>query len=452
MKSTYTTVRLLARILGVSLCGLTLSQGNSIAAGRSPPSEFGVDTPELAHVGEFAVGVRTLHLVENDQQDVLGFDATSGTFAKSDRDLTVDIWYPARVPAGAKRETYSASLPGEPPASPFEFSVPGIAVRDALPAGTALPLVIVSHGRSNATAAMTWLTENLASKGYVVAAIRHADPDYADPRLFVQILVRRPLDIAYVARTLQGRLGAEHLIDPSRTALIGYSMGGYGVLTAAGATLDPASPMMKGVPGGLMLPYARGAQQAAAVRVDGVRAVVALAPYGGGAPAVWGPEGLLGITVPMLLIAGDNDKTINYATGARAIFDAAFNARRYLLTFKGAGHAVGLNPAPEAKPRSLWDLEWFEDPVWKKERITAINAHFITAFLDRFVKGEESKSAYIDLVTSESSGGVWPAVSRLPYDAYSPATNGVTVWKGFQRNRAAGLELLRAEPVPAAGR
>jgi len=39
-------------------------------------------------------------------------------------------------------------------------------------------------------------------------------------------------------------------------------------------------------------------------------------------------------------------------------------------------------------------------------------------------------------------------VSGLPYDAYSPAADGVTVWKGFQRNRAAGLELLRAEPVP----
>ena len=438
-------------VLGVSLSVLAGSPGNGAAPAPAvaPPPEFGVDTPALARLGAFAVGVKTLHLVQADQVEVLAFDAASGTYPKRDREITVDLWYPARAAAGVKRETYAASLPGEPPAAPFEFTVPGIAIRDAPAAGTGFPLVIVSHGRSNATVAMTWITENLASKGYVVAAIRHADPDYSDPRRFVQILVRRPLDIAYVARWLQDTLGAQHLIDPTRVALIGYSMGGYGVLTAAGATLDPASSMMRGIPGGLMLPYARGAKEAGTLLVAGLRAVVALAPYGGGTPAVWGGDGLPGIAVPLLLIAGDNDKTINYTTGARAIFDAAFNSRRYLLTFKGAGHAVGLNPAPAEKPRSLWDLEWFEDPVWKKQRITAINAHFITAFLDRFVKGDESKSAYLDLTTTESAGGVWPAASRLPYDAFSPGIDGITVWTGFQRNRAAGLELLRAEPVPA---
>jgi hypothetical protein len=37
----------------------------------------------------------------------------------------------------------------------------------------------------------------------------------------------------------------------------------------------------------------------------------------------------------------------------------------------------------------------------------------------------------------------------LAYDAYSPGTPGITVWKGFQRSHAAGLELLRAEAGPA---
>ena len=45
--------------------------------------------------------------------------------------------------------------------------------------------------------------------------------------------------------------------DPSRTAVIGYSMGGYGVLSAAGAILDPQGGAVKLVPGGLMLPFAR---------------------------------------------------------------------------------------------------------------------------------------------------------------------------------------------------
>jgi len=101
---------------------------------------------------------------------------------------------------------------------------------------------------------MTWLTENLASKGYVVAAIEHDDPPITDRTRYPQLLLRRPLDIAYITGALQDALAAEHLIDPSRTALVGYSMGGYGVLTAAGATLDPTGPPTKLMPGGLLMP------------------------------------------------------------------------------------------------------------------------------------------------------------------------------------------------------
>jgi hypothetical protein len=38
------------------------------------PSQFGVDAPELAHPGQFAVGIRRLTLTQKDQVDVLAFD------------------------------------------------------------------------------------------------------------------------------------------------------------------------------------------------------------------------------------------------------------------------------------------------------------------------------------------------------------------------------------------
>jgi hypothetical protein len=97
----------------------------------------------------------------------------------------------------------------------------------------------------------------------------------------------------------------------------------------------------------------------------------------------------------------------------------------------------------------LWDLEWFEDPVWRKERVNAIEAHFITAFLGRFVKGDETLASYLNVPVVESSAGAWPATEPPPaYDAYSPGTGAVTVWKGFQRRQAAALELLQAPPAP----
>lgn len=97
----------------------------------------------------------------------------------------------------------------------------------------------------------------------------------------------------------------------------------------------------------------------------------------------------------------------------------------------------------------LWDKDWFEDPVWRKERISAINIHFITAFLDRYVKDDSSRDAYLDVRTPDSDEGVWPAQPALPYDAYSPSAGAFTVWKGFQRNHATGLQLLKAAPAPA---
>lgn len=415
-------------------------------AAAEAPSRFGVDAPELAALGPFAVGVRALHFREPAQADVLAFDAVKGRAPLSDRELDVELWYPAKPSADAMRVLYSAALPSEPPAPPARFSVPGIAVRDAPAAARDLPLVIVSHGYSNEPAAMTWLTENLASKGYVVAAIRHADPPITDRGKFDGPLLRRPLDIAFAARALQRTLASAHLIDPTRTALIGYSMGGYGVLTAAGAALDPHGPPTQMIPGGLLLPYVRGGALQPSLLVEGLRAVVAIAPAGGGRLAAWGTDGLGSIKAPLLLIQGDRDRTVDYATGARAIFDQAVNARRYLLTFKGAGHSIGLNPAPDAMRARLWDQDWFEDPVWRAERVNAINAHFITAFLDRFVKGDESRAPYLDVPVPESADGVWPSTAA-PYDAYSAGEPGVSVWRGFQRSQSAGLELLQATPA-----
>jgi predicted dienelactone hydrolase len=282
----------------------------------------------------------------------------------------------------------------------------------------------------------------------VVAAIRHDDPPITDTSKFPAVILRRPLDIAYVTGKLQESLAAEHLIDPAKTALVGYSIGGYGVLTAAGATLDPAGPLTKMVPGGLLLPYVRGATESQAITVKALKAVVAISPAGGGALAAWGGGGLKDIHTPLLLIAGDQDRTVDYTTGARAIFDAATHSSRYLLTFKQGGHSIGLNVSPEAMRGRLWDEDWFEDPVWRKERISAINVHFITAFLDRYVKGDVSRAAYLEVQTPESDAGVWSAQSALPYGSYSPSDSNITVWKGFQRNHAAGLELLGAAAQP----
>ena len=413
----------------------------AVAQSMQPPSRPVVDSPELAALGPLSVGVRTITLVDRNADDVVA--------PRTDRRLTIDIWYPAHSARGAKAVQYSGSLPAERPGPPVTFSVPGIAVRNAKGIPAHYPLVIVSHGRSNATAALSWLTENLASKGYVVAAIRHGDLPRTEAVEGPEMLLRRPLDIAFVTRSLQSSLAAEGLIDPARTALIGYSMGGYGALIDAGAALDPQGAPCKWVPGELLLPYAAGGKLQDTIHIANLKAVVAIAPWGG-AVGAWGKSGPAGVTVPLLLIAGDRDHTVDYSSGARAFFDAAINARRYLLTYHGGGHALGLGPVPAGMRSRVWDISWFEDPVWRKDRIIGINLHMITAFLDRYVKGDESRAAYLDGLVTEAIAGTWQAPPGTAYDAPSPGTAGISLWKGFQRDYAEGLELLRRDAGDAA--
>jgi predicted dienelactone hydrolase len=410
------------------------------------PSSPSVDAPELAALGPYAVGFRTVAFINKGQPDIENVGSTKGGVSLVDRRLQVDIWYPASAVKGAKTVVYRGSLWGEPPRPSVSFSQSGLAVENAKPVGREHPLVVVSHGYSNNPAVMTWLTENLASKGYVVAAIHHRDPN----PYVVSAVTRaapnfnRPVDIAFATAELRKALGAQ--IDPSRIALVGYSQGGYGVLTAGGATLDLEGPNMAVVAGGWLKKIARGSTGADEIKVDGLKAIVALAPGGGLPRSAWGPEGLAEITTPLLLIQGDADPVVDYTTGALAVFGGAVNADRYLLTYKQAGHSIALNPVPTEMRGSLWDIDWFEDPIWRQDRINAINLHFITAFLAVHLRGEADKRDYLDVPMMVSDAGEWKAPDGTPWGAFSPGGEGVTLWKGFQRRHARGMELRHSAP------
>jgi predicted dienelactone hydrolase len=412
------------------------------AAGASAPSVPAVDAPALAALGPHAVGFESLTLTQPAQPDPLAYDPATRTLPSRDRTLPTDVWYPAAPGAAGPPVTYSGALTGED-GKDVPFTTPGIAFPDARPAAGAFPLVILAHGYGGTPAAMTWLAENLASKGYVVVAPHFRDPPYIDAHGLVGPLTRRPLDIAFVAAWAQGRARAKQgplaSADPARTVLIGYSMGGYGVLTAAGGTLSPAlGPMTHGA----LSPYVAGAPQAGALKVADVVAVVAISPAGlFGAAETWGPTGLAAITAPTLMIVGGQDHLVGYDPGVKTLWDQEIHAPRYLLTFENGGHSIGMNPAPDTMRSRLWDLDWWEDPVWRKERVIGVELHVITAFLDRYVTGDAAGGADLDVASPLSNDGAWPAKPGEPYAAVSPGPPAATLWKGFQRGHASGLEL-----------
>lgn len=441
-----------ALILLAAAFGVDGRASAEIATPPRPCSQPGVDAPELAALGRYGVGVRSITLVERSVPDVLAYDKAKGASPLKDRTLVVDVWYPATPDPAANRVVYSGSFPSETPGERAAFTEAGLAVPDA-PADRhqIYPLVVMSHGYSGTPVVLSWLAENLASKGYVVAAAHHEDPPITDASSFVGPLLLRPLDIAFLAHTVQARAKGgdpffSGLVDPTRVALAGYSMGGYGVLTVAGASLAPGSAAI--VPGGALSAYALGGPKAGALHIDGLKAMVAISPAGGAGPLpAWGPEGLATLRTPSLFIVGDQDKLVGYSPGVKTLFDGAIHAPRYMLVFKNGGHSIGMNGAPEAMRHKLWDQDWFEDPVWRKERVIAVNLHMITAFLDLYVKGDQSRAAYLDVIPS-SNAGVWPPPPKgTSYGGYSPGSGGITVWKGFQRVHSAGLEFYHQEPA-----
>ena len=394
------------------------------------------DAPELAKRGEYSVGVQTIALLHKNQLNVLKHkDGVTPTY---DRPLTVEVWYPALIPATKKEiEVYQEVMGNfndpKRPLKPFNFK--GRCLRKAVPKteATPYPLVILSHGYTGSRYLMTYLAENLASKGYVVAAIDHTESTFRDAAPFQSTLYHRPLDQLFVLdemdRLSQKGSGSflAGLVDAKNTGLIGYSMGGYGALNATGAGFSKnAYQIFKSMSGGCEALAERLAGSAAYAKTQDVRikAVVALAPWGMNSGA-WDSTGLVGLTRPTFFIAGSEDDISKYEKGIKAIYDGARNANRYLLTYQNARHNVAPNPAPpEARVEGLPIDEYlrYADSVWDQRRINNINQHFVTAFLGIYLK-KQDLGEYLQLKEKAVDG----------------------IWKGFKPRTSIGLEFRHAE-------
>jgi predicted dienelactone hydrolase len=405
-----------------------------------------VDAPELAPRGPYGVGVRTVVLHNPGQPDILNFDKATGKAPTYDRPLTVEVWYPAVIPKGTEERTvYEMPMPRSSEKA-HETAVAGKALRDATPiAGTPFPLVIVSHGYPGSRFFLSYLTENLASKGYVVAAIDHTDSVIGQEKEFSSTLLNRASDQLFTIEALEALAVPagnflHGLIDASRVAIVGYSMGGYGALASAGAGYSKSSMAAQFVPGGYFDHWTAGNPEYQSRLRKEVKAVVAIAPWGNQPPNnMWDAAGLAGIHIPLLMIAGDQDDISDFSHGIAPAFEKAVNSERCMLVYENARHNVGGNPAPAEARTSFTTQEYFDEPVWRKERITAINQHFITAFLDLYLKGDESRRAYLHVAPEKSNDGVWPL--KRGESVGAKFSDGDKYWKGFQRRWAVGLEM-----------
>jgi alpha/beta superfamily hydrolase len=244
--------------------------------------------------------------------------------------------------------------------------------------------------------------------------------------------MNRPLDVLFVldqmAKLSEKKSNSflSELLDAANTALIGYSMGGYGVLNVAGAGYsEQLVTTFARMTGGSTAVQARATAAPALVASPDkrIKAVVAFAPWGM-ARGAWDAEGLAGLRIPTFFVAGDQDDVSGYEDGIKAIYEGAVNTERYLLTYVNARHNVAPNPPPAI---ALGSGQYFDDfmhyaePAWDLRRINNINQHFVTAFLGIRLKGLDYGD-YLNLLEQ---------------------SNGET-WKGFRPRTSVGLELRHA--------
>lgn len=372
-----------AAVAGLLLAASTLGLPAAAVGAPAPASahdETIAPAPQLpAPTGAAPVGVRTIALVDRTRSDP--FAARRDGRAPR-RALVVSLWYPAR-PSRAPLARYAPrrvlpALVADSGVSPAASRLRTHARTDAPIAPGRHPLLLFSPGYAISRLGYQQLAEELASHGYLVAAVDHT---YESPAVELPggRLVRRSLtkrdapraivldtrvaDVRFALRTLQ-RTERDH-VDPRRIGVFGHSLGGA---TAANVML----------------------------RERGVRAGADLDG------SIFGPVTRRGLDRPFLLFRAnaaavhDPSLTTFHArlTGARPIVDLP-TARH--LSFGDLG--VVARPAPAGVRRRVLGTI---DPL----RAVAVQRAVLTAFFDQALGRAPSAPlpAFPEAVVQEDDG------------------------------------------------
>ncbi|MCF6471758.1 alpha/beta hydrolase [Nonomuraea sp. MG754425] len=364
------TVAASALALVTSLTGLGTT---APAAAEVPVTSVPVTSVPVtalpAPTGDHPVGRTDLHLIDSSRPDpwVTGRDA---------RELMVSIWYPARKGTGRPAPYVTpqeseliirgvpqlADVPADTLARTRTHARTGA---PALKRKGGRPLVVLSPGMTLPRATMTSLAEQLASSGYVVAGIEHTYESVATtfpdgrtvtfeagkagqtPETGAKVARVRAADTEFVLDRLAGSRRWNRLIDERRIAMAGHSVGGQ-----SAAQLLPASGRIKAV-----------------VNLDGT--------YNPRTPAE-------PLDKPFMMIG--NPRHQPGSGGADGSWDAFWphvtgDGKRW-LTVTGAEHMSFVDYAVLQPQLGL------PAAAIGGERAITITRAYVTAFLDRHLKGE----------------------------------------------------------------
>ena len=237
------------------------------------------------------------------------------------------------------------------------------------------PVIIFSHGLASRPEDFKEDVLQLVSYGYVVALPQHPGSDFNQLQEMLQGFSReivkvdeyvdRPLDVSYVIDELErrNRREFEGRLDLNNVGVMGHSFGGYTALALAGAKLNFDS--LEEICGrNLWGPNLSLLLQCRALelprkdydfRDERITSTLVINPV---TSAVFGPEGLSQVSIPVLLAAGSSDPATPAAIEQLQAFVWINTDDKYFALVEGQAHVnfTKLDAQMQAVLDSLPDL------------------------------------------------------------------------------------------------
>ncbi|PSN14864.1 hypothetical protein C7293_09770 [filamentous cyanobacterium CCT1] len=226
-----------------------------------------------------------------------------------------------------------------------------------LPEGLNAPVVVISHGLGGNRSTFAYLAEHLASHGFAVAVVEHPGSSAAQIEALLggraseavtpAEMISRPIDIQEVLDDLalaarEPALGRR--LDLERIGVLGQSLGAYTTLALAGATVSPdvleqrCPPQLSSQVNLSLLvqcPVRTLPQPLPPLGDRRVQAAIAINPLDS---AIFGPEGIANIDVPLMIVSGSADTVTPALAEQIRPFTWLETPESYLLLLENGTH------------------------------------------------------------------------------------------------------------------
>ena len=217
------------------------------------------------------------------------------------------------------------------------------------------PLIVISHGLGSNPDTLQYLSQHLASHGFAIAVPEHPKTGSREVATFLSDLskspqseesVQRPLDVKYLLDALEQKTKTEplwrKLLNPEQVGLIGHSLGGYTVLTLAGAQINlnqecriPETEVISfNVSQVLQCHFSYVSPLNLSDRR--VKAVLAVNPLGGS--LLFGRAGVQNIKIPLAIFSSGNDLLTPAIPEQILPFVWSKSVHKYLVAFPKGTH------------------------------------------------------------------------------------------------------------------